>query len=638
MGAVAADPTPDHQSASRLLSEGAFEAAAAAFAALRVESPLDSDLPAFQTMALAQLGRLDEAEAVIAPALNLRLKNIVPLVIAAEVATLRSDWLVAALRWRCVAAGNPRSYTRWMRFEAQAEPATPWLRHVEALYRDGRDAEAEAAWAKAVALHPDSLALLRLPADIATERGDHELAGKHWTAALERSGRHPAMVGAAVAAAWRAGPMLRASPEARVAEGGYFAPSAEVQAWNDRLRAEAPLLCDRVMDPVASIEVVHGALVMPHMPQPSDAPARLARMMRGGAFDANGRILVNGIQLGRSHVPDAPCGPLAAFEPLPGRWIFASARIYGHIGHFLMEALGRLWAADCIGGRVDGLLSLNSYHPTLDANGFDFRSLERRSHVMTKPSGYVASLLRIFGGITNHHVATAPVRVEELYVPSQLLALRPSDAASHPGFRAFARRSVQAICEAPGPATPERVYISRTRLRADRGPLFQEEALERCLEAQGYTIIYPETLSVEEQLRLYWNATYIIIATGTAAHIAAMAMRGHQRVALLKRNPGQDRFFDEQLRAFGAVKVVWIDAVTGHFEDRAPGGRRYRDYGAPHALDTDRAMAALHEAGFVSDASPRPDAAAEAEAMAQFLERLRRFAPDSAYVFVPRQI
>lgn len=633
-GSVVA-PVTDAAAAWDLLTAGAFEPAAAAYAALIGATPLDTDLHAFHAMALAKLGRLDVAEAAIAPALALRLKNIVPLIIAAEIATMRADWPSAAVRWRRVASGKPRTYTRWMRFEPRPEPVTPWLRHVEALYHDARDAEAEAAWGEALALYPDNLALLRLPADIATARGDHALAGRLWTAALERSGRHPGLVGAALAAAWHAGPALRAAGEPQAASG-YFLPSSEVQAWNDALRAEAPLRYLRPIAPVPSIEIIEGALLMPHMPQPSDAPPEFARTMRGGVFDADGRIVPNAIQLVRPHVPDAPFGPLAAFEPLPGRWIYAAGHIYGHIGHFLMDCLGRVWAAERAGGPVDGLIFLTAYNPTLGAGGFDFRSPERHTHFMNSEGGFVANLLRIFGGITKHRVAVRPMRVAELLVPSQLLSLRPSDAASHPLFRAFIRRSVQAVCDGPGPPTPPRLYVSRARLREDRGPLFQEKALERCLEAQGYAIIYPEALSLDEQLRLYWNATHIITATGTAAHIAAMAMRGHQQVALLKRNPSQDGLFDDQLRAMGAARVTWIDAVTGHFEDRAPGAARFRVYRAPHAIDVGGAMAALQEAGFVDQVGAIPDAAADAEALTQFHERLRRFAPESAYAFVRR--
>jgi len=632
-----AEAVPDLAGAQRAMAEGAFEAAAAAYAALSAAKPDDSDLHAFRAMALAKLGRMEEAEAVIAPALALRLKNIVPMVIAAEVATLRGDWPAAAMRWRRVADGNPRSYTRWMRFEARPEPVTPWLRHVEALYRAGADLEAKAALAEARAMFPDSLALLRLPAEMATERGDHASAGQHWTAALEQSGRHPAIIAAALAAAWHAGPVLRAAPEPPPPSGGYFVPDAAAQAWNESIQTQVPSHYQRPIAAVPGIDIVEGALVMPHMPLTPDTPPAFVRAMRGGVFDATGRIVPNAIQLAKPHIPDAPFGPLAAFEPLPGRWIFAAAHVYAHIGHFLMDCLGRVWAAERAGGPVDGLIFLTAYTPALGREGFDFRSPDRQTQFMASPDGFVANLLRIFGGITNIRVVTRPVKVEELLVPTQLLSLRPSDAAGHPMFRAFARRSVQAVCDLPRSPTPARIYVSRARLREDRGPLLQEEALERALEAQGYAVIYPEALSLNDQLRLYWNATHIITATGTAAHIAAMAMRGHQQVALLKRNPSQDGLFDDQLRAMGAARVTWVDAVTGRFEDRAPGAPRFRVYRAPHALDVGCAMSALHAAGFTDAEGALPDAAAEAEARLRFHERLRRFAPDSDYVFVPRR-
>ena len=115
-----------------------------------------------------------------------------------------------------------------MRFEARPEAVTPLLRRVEALHRAGREEAACAAWTQAVALHPDSLTLLRMPADMATERGDHVRAGEFWTQALERSDRHPTLVSAALAAAWHAGPALRAAGK-NVIGGGYFAPSPDAQ-------------------------------------------------------------------------------------------------------------------------------------------------------------------------------------------------------------------------------------------------------------------------------------------------------------------------------------------------------------------------------------------------------------------------
>ena len=628
----------DLQVASRMLAEGDYAAAAKAFAAIAAAMPLDSDLPAFQAMAMAKLGRLEDAEAVIAPALGLRLKNIVPLVIAAEIATLRGDWGQAAPRWRRVAGGNPRSYTRWMRFEARPQPVTPWVRHIEALHRGSEDRAAEAAWAEAMTLYPDSLALLRLPADVATARGDHARAGQHWTAALQRSGRHPELVAASLAAAWEAGPALRAAGAAQV-EGGYFAPTPKAKAWNARLRAETPAHSDRTITPVPSIAFIADALVMPHMPPSPDGPPQFAQTMRGGVLDAQGHIVPNAIQLVRPHVPDVPFGPLAAFEQLPGRWLFAAAHIYGHIGHFMMDCLGRLWAAERAGGPLDGLIFMTAYLPVHQAGGFSFRKPDRHAGFMTgaEHGGYVSDFLRIFGGTTHHRVATRPLRVEELLVPSQLLSLRPGDVTGHPLFRSFIRRRVRAICEAPRDATPARLYVSRARLPEDRGLLFQEDVLERRLAAEGYAIIHPETLSIDDQLRLYWNATHIITAVGSATHIVAFAMRGHQQVALLKRNRSQESGFDDQLHAMGAARIVWVDAVSGHFADRAPGAQPLQVNRAPHALNVGHAMAALAAAGFVDRLDPDIDEAAEAAAMQFFLDRLRRFAPASDPVFVPRR-
>ena len=83
------------------------------------------------------------------------------------------------------------------------------------------------------------------------------------------------------------------------------------------------------------------------------------------------------------------------------------------------------------------------------------------------------------------------------------------------GLSALARHSAAALNDEP---SPERIYVSR-RLSAARRPWYRvienELALEKTAENAGFTIIYPETLSLHQQLRTFARAKYVVGPSGS---------------------------------------------------------------------------------------------------------------------------
>lgn len=60
--------------------------------------------------------------------------------------------------------------------------------------------------------------------------------------------------------------------------------------------------------------------------------------------------------------------------------------------------------------------------------------------------------------------------------------------------------------------TPERVYISRSRV-AGRG-LVNEPAVEDLFREKGFTIVHPQELPIEDQIRIFANARFLASGRG----------------------------------------------------------------------------------------------------------------------------
>lgn len=69
--------------------------------------------------------------------------------------------------------------------------------------------------------------------------------------------------------------------------------------------------------------------------------------------------------------------------------------------------------------------------------------------------------------------------------------------------------------------TPERIYISRSRVKGRK--LLNEAAVEELFKAKGFTIVHPQDLPIEDQIKIFTNARLIASVGGSAAHNALFA-------------------------------------------------------------------------------------------------------------------
>lgn len=283
-------------------------------------------------------------------------------------------------------------------------------------------------------------------------------------------------------------------------------------------------------------EVATGRLATVHPPR---------QWFRGAVHDADG-CLVRESQ----KVLGDPRGSRVAADPdrvtrtasaadLDGTWLYGGtwASVFGH---FLVETLTTLWPT--LEDRPAGLVFHSSF------GRFSVADWHRR---LVELAG--------FGGLSIHVVdRREPVAVERLVVPGRSVALH---AWAHPEARQVWDRIASGFRGAGG---PERVYVSRTRLNAQRRrdghrrpvrtTARHDEELDAVFRDHGFAVVHPETLPIDDQLTAVASASVLAGLSGSGLHHSAFM-------------PGQGRVIeigDGRTSEHAVPMQVAIDAALGH--------------------------------------------------------------------------
>jgi hypothetical protein len=209
----------------------------------------------------------------------------------------------------------------------------------------------------------------------------------------------------------------------------------------------------------------------------------------------NGTVVVGdaGVRrFGREQIPR-----IAAPEAVEPSWHLDAAvfggYLYDHYGHFLLESLARLWVpAAAAPAPVVWIAawteSLTPWmHEVLDLLGVD-----GRRHVVTSASG--------------------PLAVDQLLIPDAGFEF---GGWMHPWL---AQRLATVEYRTGG---TDHLWLSRSR-RVPISGLDEEVELEERLEAEGWTIVHPEDLTVREQVDVLAGAVHVSGLEGSAFHTLAL--------------------------------------------------------------------------------------------------------------------
>ncbi len=271
-----------------------------------------------------------------------------------------------------------------------------------------------------------------------------------------------------------------------------------------------------------------------------------------GIFDANKKLVKQSLQYRGKHHNFIP-HKIPKDIPYTADTAIYVGVIYPHFGHFLVEQLNRLW-----GGiekqKTDKLkwVFINN------------RNIEVKQFVYDFMAAFGVDKQDVI-------VLTHSARFRKIYIPSQTFNMSGAtiDHAMVMGYRAMAQN-----CAKNKPVY-ERIYMSRTKL-PDTIRTLGEEQLEKIFVKNGYKIVYPETMTIAEQIATVANAKYLAGCSGTALHWA-LCMKPGGTVIALKRNSKPDDFIRTQymLNTVAGLNSVFITAsietnTSGHGGTQVP--------------------------------------------------------------------
>lgn len=224
-----------------------------------------------------------------------------------------------------------------------------------------------------------------------------------------------------------------------------------------------------------------------------------------------------------------------------GDWVFGG-RLTVHYGHFVCDSLARLWASY---GALRGLPIV--FTASREAH-------EQASH----KSGFIADVLKSLDRPDFRiQICETRTQFERLHCP--LPALRYSQAihtAYRTPHRAIAAQLIHRTDQREG-----RVYLSRSKLnQGQRLNPDLELKIEKVFSDLGFEIIFPETMSFQQQVSLFNTKSIIAGQIGSALHTSLFSINPGLTIIALAWNKVPGRFLLADI--VNDYRSVYISALT----------------------------------------------------------------------------
>ena len=263
----------------------------------------------------------------------------------------------------------------------------------------------------------------------------------------------------------------------------------------------------------------------------------------GGVYDKKGNLCQESIQKKNSYRNiDNQYDNNINYEIIKESVIFGGMLQNEHFGHFITESISRLWALWILRGEYKNVIFYRRV-PGIP---------ERK---------FVQDFFQVISPESKIYIAERPVCVELLAIPEQIihpLHCMIFGHEAHDGLRnALIKKSRQ--------KNAKKIYVSRSKLsRRDGGILF-ESRIDELMSAEGYEVIYPEKLSISDQIGYYASAEILVFSEGSAIHLYALVASASQRVFVIWRRTRLE-VFHSQIISFGgrgvegsaAIEQLWV--------------------------------------------------------------------------------
>ncbi|MBP3604426.1 MAG: glycosyltransferase family 61 protein [Lachnospiraceae bacterium] len=209
----------------------------------------------------------------------------------------------------------------------------------------------------------------------------------------------------------------------------------------------------------------------------------------------------------------------------------------GHWGHFMVDSSVRFWALErpeCKGKRI--LLNIEGMN-ALYEKIFEYMGIEKSQII----------------------VMSKTTKFKAVYVPE--LSYCPEQYVSKEYLYPFEKIANQINLQTP---SFDKIYLSRLHFTKGKKELGEKDIQDIFLK-NGYHVLYPEELSLEEQVWYYKNCKTMVTTNGTIAHNVLFCNAGTELI-ILNRFCEEENMHQKAINAIKNIKVNYIDAYHPHVE------------------------------------------------------------------------
>ena len=228
--------------------------------------------------------------------------------------------------------------------------------------------------------------------------------------------------------------------------------------------------------------------------------------------------------------------------------------IIDHWGHFLIEAITRLWYALENGNEYDEFVFFTRYGDDYKLKG-NYKYFFELLHIDSK--------VRIINKPTQYKLIAVP---ESAYTRVNSYSTRYLDI-----FNIICKNVLQS--NKKDMVFPEKIFLSRSLFYKDKKNNYQEyglDMLDNFFEKNGYTILYPEQLPLNEMVNYLQHAKICASESGSCAHNFLFAPR-NAKLEIIERQ-GYINEIQANLDVIIGCSVTYIDAYYTLFPVDAAGG------------------------------------------------------------------
>ncbi len=211
--------------------------------------------------------------------------------------------------------------------------------------------------------------------------------------------------------------------------------------------------------------------------------------------------------------------------------------LVNHWGHFLVEAVTRLWY-------------FLENDPTIDKYVFFVNENEERDI-----QGNYKAFLTLLNVWDKIELVSKPTTYREVLVPERAFQCRTYYS---PKFLEIFESIANNVVIDPSWAPLKKIYYSRSQFQKGSNFEFGLEVLDNFFEKNGYTILYPEKVPLAQMIFYIRNAEVVATLSGSLPHNLLFANNG-QKLQILERCV-LNNDFQVNINRMRQLHVTYIDA------------------------------------------------------------------------------